>query len=98
METRSGRAQIKLVGQVESFTSIKAEERGWIVIDRAATAVVVKNDDFDMILIPADGLSQIVRCCCWLSFLRIPFLRSISRPFSNSSGVPRMGLQCSETI
>jgi len=96
LETRSGRAQIKLVGQAESFMSIKAEERGWIVIDRAATADVVKNDDFDMILIPADLLSQIVRCC-WLSFLRIPFSKSVSRPFSNF-GVPRIGLQCSETI
>ena len=60
-------------------------------------AVVVKNDVFEITLIPADGLSQIVKCCRWFFFLMVAFWKSISYPFSNNSGVPRIGEQFSAT-
>ena len=90
--------QIKLVGQVERLTLIRAVERGLIVIDEAAVAVVEKKFDFVMIFTAEEGLPHIVRFCWWIPCLRIPFWRSISRPFSVSSGVPRIGEQWSSTI
>ena len=59
--------------------------------------VVVKNDVFEITLIPADGLSQIVKCCKWLFLLMVPFGKSISYPFLNNSDVPRIGEQFSAT-
>ena len=91
-------ADIKLVGQAERFMLMKVDDRGWIVIVSAAFAVVEKNVDFWMTLIPADSLRQILMGSSLDPFFIVSFRRSIRIPFSESSGVPRIAPQWSSTI